>query len=265
MKKIISALLPLLLILSLAACSAKQKETNTSITSNITNKGKEPLVVETTADSIETTVHKISDKPLDAETYTDNFDPHALAVISKAANEVVSEIKKSEKTDNIKKFTNTKLNKYKSTDSYKTLISVDLALVKPSYYIMNKSGKNGLFEKVLCMAIADVTGVKVKEDSDAKEYIALYNKTANKAVKNFNEIMLKDITEEEKLLLMKDIGIFAVAQLLEQMDAGNISYSGALDCIVQIVKEKTGEDPSEDFAMWRADNEVNYRNILDTL
>lgn len=265
MKKYISLLLCAVIMLTFAACASKRNENTTAALDEDEQSTKETLVIETTADSIETTVHKISDKPLDNETYTDNFDPNALAIISSSANALTAEIKSGEKTDDIKKLSDSVLEKYKSTDSYKTLISLDLALVKPSYYIMSKSGKNGIFEKVLCMAISDVTGVKAKDGIEPQKYIAFYGKTANKAVTDFNEIMQKDISEDEKLTQIKEIGIFAVAQLIDQMDKGALSYDKTLEFISQIVKEKTGVDLSEDFTMWRAENEVNYRNILDTL
>lgn len=265
MKRYILLMLCAFIMLTFGACSPKHISDPTADTDAATNNNKETLTIETTVDSIETTVHVISDKPLDDKTYTDNFDPKALAVISGSANALVAEIKNGEKTTDIKKLSDSVLDGYKTSDSYKSLVSLDLALVKPAYYIMSKSGKNSLFEKILCMALSDVTGVKAEKNAKPQQFIAFYGKTANKAVADFNEIMQKSISEDEKLAEIKKLGIFAVAQLIEQMDKKTISYNKALECISQIVKEKTGIDPSEDFAMWRADNEVNYRNILDTL
>lgn len=276
MKKILSFILCLCTVVSLCACSREKADTtqlenaNRSDSYITESNSKTEKTDNTSAESpnevSSTVVHEIADIPLSKEVFADNFSSEILTEISQNVNAIIAHISRKENLADPSQITDEQLEKYKSTRRYKLLLKLDVAFVKPAYYIVSQSSKNGLFERILCMALSEITGIEKKNGTSTKQYPGVYNNRVLSYVRLFNKIVaVESWTEERKLTQIKKLGIFAVGQLIDAMNRGIISQEGAIDCIAEIVTKRNGEDPRIDFAAWKANNEVNYRNILDTM
>lgn len=276
MKKILSFILCLCTVVSLCACSREKADTtqlenadrsDSYITeSNSKNEKTDNTSAESPTEVSSTVVHEIADIPLSKEVFADNFSSEILTEISQNVNAIIAHIARKENLADPSQITDEQLEKYKSTRRYKLLLKLDVAFVKPAYYIVSQGSEDGLFERILCMALSDVTGIEKKNGTSTKQYLGVYNNRVLSYVRLFNKIVaVESWTEERKLTQIKKLEIFAVGQLIDAMNRGIISQEGAIDCIAEIVTKRNGEDPRIDFAAWKANNEVNYRNILDTM
>lgn len=276
MKKILSFILCLCTVISLCACSREKADTtqlenadhsDSYITENNNKTEKtDNASAEPSTEVSSTVVHEIADAPLSKEVFADNFSAEILTEISQNVNAIIAHISRRKKLADPSQITDDDLEAYKNSKRYKMLIALDVAFVKPAYYIVSQSSEDGLFERILCMALSDVTGIEKKDGTSTKQYLKVYNNRVLSYVKLFNKIVaVESWTEEKKLTQIKKLGIFAVGQLIDAMNRGIISQEGAIDCIAEIVMKRKGNDPRIDFAAWKADNEVNYRNILDTM
>jgi hypothetical protein len=76
-----------------------------------------------------------------------------------------------------------------------------------------------------------------------------------------------DLSDEEKAEQIHELGIFAVAPLLNEIDNPSSDLSGeSLEaCLWGIIKNYSGEDLTHDLERWRSENEQTYLNIIEIL
>ena len=141
------------------------------------------------------------------------------------------------------------------------------------YYILYKSDQAGRYEYIVSLAMNDIIGYDFYNDksyqwADAYEFRERYNSCVQESVSQFYAILDDSSkSKEEKIDHIKNLGIFVIAPLLNEIDYKNSEFDK--DTICSVIKEilgKAGYDENfEDINVWRETNEEYYRNIIKIL
>jgi hypothetical protein len=137
----------------------------------------------------------------------------------------------------------------------------------------HQSGQSGLYEYMIASAIDDITGYdySVTEEygwSDSKQLLAIYNERVTTTLTTFSEILENhSLNEEEKAEQIRELGIFAVAPLLDEMDTPSpeMSPESLETCLWNIIEDHTDKDVKLNLENWREQNERTYRDIIEIL
>lgn len=196
---------------------------------------------------------------VEEEQFLNNLDVSILEMIATNLQPLVAEIQEKERADPDYVLQGKWNQDFRASERYKKVLDLGLWAVKPAYYIIYKSGQSGLYEYMIASAIDDITGYdySVTEDygwSNSKQLLAMYNERVSKTLSTFSEILENhSLSEEEKAEQIRELGIFAVAPLLDEMDTPSpeMSPESLETCLWNIIEDHTDKDVKLNLENWR--------------
>lgn len=172
----------------------------------------------------------------------------------------------------------------KNSQAYADIVDTGIKAVKPLYDMLYESRGEGLNAYIYAVAIQEITDQDYVYNidygwSNAMEFIMCYEMKVNNSKTEFERIMnTKELTEDEKIGNITELGVFAVGYLLDEYDKNRSLLSK--NVIEESLINITGSTPTvtssfniekrsfhRDLSAWRGENEEAYRsiNVLDGL
>ena len=223
--------------------------------------------------SIKKNRNKIVATEIEENIFIENLDEEILIEITESIGDLVKEIVEKEKSD--PQFVmNGKWNEtFRNSEEYYSVVRLGLKAIKPIHYILYKSGSSGLYEYILCSAINDIVKYEFSDNREwqwatAFEFRQLYNEKVKNIIEEFYCIVDDNtVMKESKMQSIKELGIFAIAPLLEELDLDNSCFKDneIIEIISDIVREYNGEEISDNFIEWRSKNEEIYKSVIEIL
>ncbi len=210
---------------------------------------------------------------IDEAQFVRNLDTSALQMIAEEIQSLLAEIEEKERADPQYVFEGRWNQDFRASEHYHAVLGLGLAAIKPAYYIIYKSEYAGLYEYILASAIDELSGYEYAVTQDrtwatSRQFLQMYNDKVTHTLASFSEIVANaDLAEPDKVNDIRQLGIFAVAPLLNELDDPDPAMSPCAleDCIRSIVEDHTGERVGESLDSWRAEKEQVYWDIIEIM
>jgi hypothetical protein len=160
----------------------------------------------------------------------------------------------------------------KNSQDYEDIVGTGVKAVKPLYDMLYKSPDAGLYEYILALAIEDITAQEYVYNVDygwknSLEFRMCYEMKVNNSTTQFERIMnTGELTEDEKIQSITELGVFAVDCLLDEYDKDdsllpkNVIEKSFANIMSNAPTEKSSFS-IQDLSVWRVENEEAYRSL----